>query len=394
MTPKDTVASGALALVFIGRAVTRRDTPVAENRMGHGGRLRPRAIVAILALAALGASHGEALTPSVRRLTHPAGTVDYWPRFSPDGKTLLFSRCQIPSGCGGASTSGYWTLWTTRVSHGKATQFLALNDVSETRSNRLLERSATRGQIAFEGVDHRGAGTSALWVVNPDGSDLRQVRLPSSVGNPSYPSWFPGGASVLVTGRRADDPGPHLTQVAIDTGEPILTLTAPDVIWTGMSAVSHDGTMLAVAAQLPLAGQEYDDTNNQIWIQAVGDPTTEDLNLHQLDALQGRAPDWSPDDRFIMFESSRGCVDGNYAIFIEASLGGEAVQATDCRLNANHGVWAPDGKRFLFSYAFGNPTGGSCAGGGCRGIAIAPVPARIRRLARRGESRLAHGGAL
>jgi Tol biopolymer transport system component len=28
----------------------------------------------------------------------------------------------------------------------------------------------------------------------------------------------------------------------------------------------------------------------------VGDPTTENLGLHQLDALQGRAPDWSPDD--------------------------------------------------------------------------------------------------
>jgi len=358
---------------------------VAGDRRGHGDRLGPRAIshtvaLAILAFAALGASHGEVLAGSVRRLTHPAGAVDYWPRFSPDGKTLLFSRCEIPSGCGGAATSGYWTLWTTQVTHAKATQFLTLNDVSATRSNRLLERSATRDQIAFEGVDQRGASTSGLWIVNPDGSGLRQVRLPSSVGNPSYPSWFPDGASVLVTGRRAEDPGPHLTQVAIGTGEPILTLTDPGVIWTGMSAVSHDGTMLAVAAQLPLTGQEYDDSNNQIWIQAVGDPMTEDLGLHQLDTLQGRAPDWSPTDRFVMFESSRACVDGHYAIFIEIASGGEAVQATDCRLDANHGVWSPDGKRFAFSYAFGDPITGRCAGGGCRGIAIARVPAKIRRL--------------
>jgi hypothetical protein len=340
-------------------------------------------VCTILALTALGVSSGAALARPFHRLTHVPGVVDYWPRFSPDGRTALFSRCEIPTGCGGASTSGYWTLWKKRIGRGKAAPFLVLPDTSATRSSWLLTAPSAREQIAFEGVDHRGNGPSALWVLGADGAGLRQVPLPPVVGNPSYPSWFPDGASVLVTGRGAADPGPHLTRVAIDTGRPIVTLTSADVIWTVMSAASHDGAMLAVAAQLPLAGQQYDDTTNQIWIQAVGNPTTEDLGLHQLDALQGRAPDWSPNDRFVMFESSRACVDGNYAIFIEAASGGEAVQATDCRLNANHGVWSPDGKRFLFSYAFGDPTAGRCAGGGCRGLAIAPVPARIRKLGER-----------
>jgi len=346
------------------------------------------------ALLVLAAAREAAPARPVRLLTRHPGVVDYWPRFSPDGKTVLFSRCEISSGCGGASTSGYWTLWTARIRNSRPAQFVVLPDVSATRSNWLLSRSGPREQIAFEGVSHRGVGTSTIRVLAADGSGLRQVPLPSSVDIPSYPSWFPDGRSLLITDRGFSDPGPHLVQIAVDSGAAIRTLTSMTVIWTGMSAVSHDGTMLAVAAQLPLAGQQYTDTDNQIWIQAVGDPATADLGLHQLDALQGRAPDWSPNDRFVMFESSRGCVDGNYAIFIEAASGGEAVQATDCRLNANHGVWAPDGARFLFSYAFGNPTAGRCAGGGCRGIAIAPVPARIRRLARRGESRLAHGGAL
>jgi hypothetical protein len=31
-------------------------------------------------------------------------------------------------------------------------------------------------------------------------------------------------------------------------------------------------------------------------------------------------------------------VNGNYAIFLEAAVGGAAVQATDCGLDANHAV--------------------------------------------------------
>jgi Tol biopolymer transport system component len=323
---------------------------------------------------------GAAFARPVRFLTRRPGVVDYWPRFSPDGKTALFSRCEIPSGCGGASTSGYWALWTSRIRRGAPAQLLILPEVSATRSNWLLARHGPGEQIAFEGVSQRGAGTSAIWVVGADGSGPREVPRPPALGSPSYPSWFPDGRSLLITDRRESDPGPHLVRIAIDTGAPILTLSSSTVIWTGMSAVSHDGSMLAVAAQVPLAGQQYDDSNNQIWIQAIGDPATEDAGLHQLDALQGRAPDWSQNDRFVMFESNRGCVNGNYAIFIEAASGGEAVQTTDCRLNANHGVWSPDGARFLFSYAFGRPTAGTCAGGGCRGIAIAPVPAKIRKL--------------
>jgi len=325
---------------------------------------------------------GIALAHPLRNLTHQPGVVDYWPRFSPDGKTVLFSRCEISSGCGSASTSGYWTLWTVPAGGGKAHQLLALDGVAATRSNWLWNRSVTSQQIAFTGLTKPG-GVLGLWIVNADGTNPLEVSLPASVGGPSYPSWFPNGASVAVTGMAKGDPGPHLTQVAISSGNPIFTLTLPTAIWTGEPAVTHDGNFLADAAQLPIAGQQYDDANNQIWIEAVGNAATQSLGLHQLDALQSRAPDWSPNDRFLIFESNRGCVNGNYAIFMEIATGGEATQATDCRLNANHGVWSPDGTRFAFSYAFGNPNKGKCtggAGGGCRGIAIAPVPAGILRL--------------
>jgi hypothetical protein len=162
------------------------------------GRSHAR-IATILTLMALGAACPGALARPVRRLTHSPGVVDYWPRFSPDGTTALFSHCEIGTGCGGAATSGYWTLWKTRIRHGTPAQFLVAGDTSTTRSNWLLTSPSAAEQIAFEGVDHRGDGSSSLWVLAADGSNLRRVPLADSVGSPSYPSWFPDGASVLIT---------------------------------------------------------------------------------------------------------------------------------------------------------------------------------------------------
>src|SRR5262249_23085917 len=89
-------------------------------------RMSRASVGAILSLTILGAATPGALARPVRHLTHLPGVVDYWPRLSPDGRTALFSRCAIPTGCGGASTSGYWTLWTVAIRHGKPTQFLVL----------------------------------------------------------------------------------------------------------------------------------------------------------------------------------------------------------------------------------------------------------------------------
>lgn len=101
------------------------------------------------------------------------------------------------------------------------------------------------------------------------------------------------------------------------------------------------------------------------------------IPLHQLDPDQARTPDWSPDDHWIEFESSRGCVDGNqYALFIESVCGGNPVQLTPCRLNANHGTWSPDQNQIAFSYVFPYRRGGKTQMG--RGIAALKVPAYAR----------------
>ncbi|HYL59120.1 MAG TPA: hypothetical protein VEU51_09625 [Candidatus Acidoferrales bacterium] len=315
-------------------------------------------------------------------MTHQAATVDYWPRWSPDGNAILFSRCAISTGCAGGAVTGFWELFTVPANGGKATKFLGIDDVSATRSNWLWTSDPSiTAPIAFTGVHFSDGGMSGIYVVGIDGS--APTRLPTAASIPNgYPSWLPDGSGVSVEGQAGGSSGPFIDLVSVPGGMKLQTQTSTDQIWTGQSAISRSGTELAFAGQPPVAGSQYDDDQNQIWLQNLIPPNTNpadfDTGLHQLDPLQARTPDWSPNDRFLSFESRRGCLNGNYAIFIEASSTGKALQVTDCRLNANHAVWSPDGRRIAFSAEFFLPRK-SCAAG-CRGIAIAPVPARILHI--------------
>jgi len=338
--------------------------------------------VVLIALAPVLIGSVHSFAYDFHYLTYVPGEVDYWPRWSPDGTKILFSRCDISTGCGGGATTGYWRLFTVPSNGGAASEFLEIDGVSATRSNWLWNSSPLiTTPIVFTGVAQKGSSGSGIYVVGTSG--LAPTRLPTSSDIPNgYPSWTPYGSAVSVNGSSGGSIDPFIELVGVPNGTGLEQQTQPDQIWTGESAISRDGLLLAFAGQLPVLGSAYNDDLNQIWIQSLIPPDTNpsdfDTGLHQLDPLQGRTPDWSPNDRFLIFESRRGCLNGNYAIFIEAASTGEPIQVTDCKLNANHAVWSPEGRRFAFSAEFFTPT--KLCSAGCRGIAVAPVPERILKL--------------
>lgn len=251
-----------------------------------------------------------------------SGTMDYWPCFSPDGKTVLFSR----SGDNGHT----WSLYAVPAAGGEARLFATL-PVSATRAV-----WSPAGQIAFtgSGTDH----SDAIWLIKGDGSGAH--ALPS--GGPShllYPSWYPGDKSLAVMDGQA------LIVQHLDLSGTLRPLTDRAQVMSGMSSVSPDGQWVAFAGQKNL-GQTYDQEENTIWLR---DPSGK-LSTLETPPLQGRAPVWSPDGKRLAFESDRGNAQGHYAVFLINRDGSGLTQITDFPLDATHPVFSPDGKHLVMAY--------------------------------------------
>jgi dipeptidyl aminopeptidase/acylaminoacyl peptidase len=265
------------------------------------------------------------LTP--RPLTRmPAGSNDYWPCFSPDGKTVLFSR----SPDGGKT----WSLYSVPAAGGTAAPF---GQVPAGLNATRASWSAAGNRIAFNGDSAKGGG---IWVMDGDGRNAHAVATEGFLA-PSYPSWYPDGVTIGF----GDGARNILYRVDTRGGMPV-AVTRQEQVLTGMSSVSPDGKSQAFAGQKN-NGQLYDQGANQIWL--VDDKG----EAHPVEALpgQGRTPSWSPDGKRIAFESGRGSPDGKtYAIFIINRDGTGLTQVTDYALNGNHPVWSQDGKRLIFSY--------------------------------------------
>ena len=256
------------------------------------------------------------------------GTMDYWPCFSPDGQTILFSRTSD----GGKN----WALFRVSAA-GRDGEPLARISVSASRAS----WSARTGRIVFNG-DAPDGKHNGIWVIDGDGRNAHALNTDGFLA-PGYPSWYPDGKTIAF----GDAARNILYRLDADGGAPV-ALTHQDQVLTGMSSVSPDGKWVAFAGQKN-TGQVYNQNDNQIWLVDDGG------NARTLEAkpLQGRTPSWSPDGKKLAFESDRGSPNGLLAVFIANRDGTGLVQVTDYALNASHPVFSPDGKSLAF--AMGDP---------------------------------------
>jgi Tol biopolymer transport system component len=77
---------------------------------------------------------------------------------------------------------------------------------------------------------------------------------------------------------------------------------------------------------------------------------------------------WSPDGRYVAFESDRDDDAGLYAIYVVPRDGGIPLRLTPDEFDAHHPTWSPDGKRIAFDARLSRTQQ-------TRGIAVLEMPA-------------------
>lgn len=279
---------------------------------------------AILFLTALGAVAEPAPAddfPAPKPVTSSSDATDYWPAFSRDGKDIIFSRRK-------AGTA--WQLFTVPANGGEAKPLFAPKPSAVATR---VSRSAG-GRLAF-------AGVNTLWATDSKGENPKKLDLKGVIGNPSYPSWYPDERHLLIVAYQGERGG-VLYKIDTESGLAAAMTNAREIS-CGMPSVSPDGKSIIFAGQKN-DGQVYDQTKNFIWIISGNSPG-KPLSPHQ-----GRAATWSPDGRWIAYESTAGSPDGRrHAIFLISPEGRNNHRITSYQWDPNHPVWSPDGKSLAVS---------------------------------------------
>ncbi|GAA0563099.1 hypothetical protein GCM10008942_09420 [Rhizomicrobium electricum] len=266
---------------------------------------------------------------AVQVLTN-SGT-DYWPTFSPDGNTIVFARTMDEK---------HWDLYKMAVSGGPATP-LARSPlpVSATRPR----WSPSGDAIAFTATT--ADGHDQIWTIKSNGTGANILFGDGVALHLFYPDWSPDGQSLIMLDTQAD----VIRRANLANGK-VEAITDPAKVLPGMASISPDGHQIVLAGQKATGGQYYQESNS-LWILSGGA-----LRPLEREPLSGRAPVWSPDGRWIAFESDRGSPDGRYAIFLIRPDGTGLVQVTDYLFNANHPVFANDMRRLVATVGTGENT--------------------------------------
>jgi WD40-like Beta Propeller Repeat len=275
---------GAFAL--LGHAFGTEPQPLQASTAGNGAlvvSLQTEDGFALYVLPpekqdlAPAASAVAANRDSMRYLTDAGSEADAEPAVSPDGTTVAFVRHarDLADGQGVLSTIG-------------------IDGTRESLVTRAPAQAADPawspdGQwIAFGAADEPEG--RALYVIRPDGSDLRRVVTSDISSNPQSPAWSPDGSRIVFSGSASVDETADLWLADAD-GSGVRNLTSTTDVDETDPAWSPDGAWIAYATPDGIAQIPADGGDAQVLVPASGVPS---------DRLPAQ-PAWSPDGRYLAF---------------------------------------------------------------------------------------------
>jgi hypothetical protein len=307
---------------------------------------------------------GASQFPPLNWVAQDASASDYRPAIDALGQQVLFER--TPAG-------GLTTLYLAKtLDAATASPFLTAANNPGT----AIPPSQTRpdwcwatGTVALNGAATNTAVVS-VYLANADGTGLAPVN--DSLGW-LYPIWSRDGSQLIVYNNKGTAvPRPSTSLIRpggkVETSNLNGKDANGDALFGGFAA-PHPGnpTRIAYAGQPDLAGfapapttacpadpSGYNQCYNYPFLNSGGEgtyksaPLEAGANLTTFDAkFQGRAPYWSPDGKYLLFESDRA---GGYAIFlVNMAAGKPPVQVTDASYGAQHAKFFPTGDRIILT---------------------------------------------
>jgi Tol biopolymer transport system component len=184
-----------------------------------------------------------------------------------------------------------------------------------------------------------------IWVVSSNGSDPHRIDIALPMA--TDPAWSPDGATIAFSGNVESNTEPNDIYLVNPDGTGLRDLTnAPEGILNTKPSWSPDGSHLVFSR---LDGRESGSGHSGLVILDLEAGNEETVSL-PADFYQAIGPVWSPDGSKIAFTANRGSIVGPYILDAET---GELVRIVPDRHAGSDAPgspsWSPDGSRIAFA---------------------------------------------
>src|ERR671913_1208924 len=236
-------------------------------------------------------------------------------------------------------------------------------DDDEDNDNESANGSATRnGQIVFRRYFDPDQTKGALFVMNPDGSHIRQITHPPKDWRDTNPAWSPDGKRIAFQRLKSDESTSRIMVVNPDTGNTrtVVPCTGERCVYASDPYFSPDGHSIAYSRTVaPPNAQDPPDWKLYSAIFIVG---LDGKNSHQVTTTPKRrkgqpvtfdtfTPAFSPNGKMLTFVRANYQKENErFAVFVQP-LGSpeDAHRITPWKLNCqDRPTFSPDGKLVLF----------------------------------------------